>query len=50
MPEQASKSIMVLRQGESVPTSAHMRSHYIGIYTDISNRILNQLTGTKKLK
>lgn len=47
MPEKASKSIMVLRQGETVPTSAHMRSHYIGIYKDISNQILNSSTGIK---
>ena len=47
MPEQASKSIMVLRQGETIPTSAHMRSHYISIYTDISNRILNATKATQ---
>ena len=41
MPEQASKAIMVIRQNESIPTSAHMRSHYIAIYKDISDKILS---------
>lgn len=41
MPEEASKAIMVIRNGQSIPTSAHMRSHYIAIYKDISNRILS---------
>jgi len=40
MPEEASKAIMVIRQGESIPTSAHMRSHYIAVYKDISQQIL----------
>lgn len=40
MPEQASKAIMVIRQGETIPTSAHMRSHYISVYKDISDQIL----------
>lgn len=41
MPEQASWAIMVIRKGASVPTSAHMRSHYIGVYKDISDKILS---------
>jgi hypothetical protein len=41
MPEEASRAIMVIRQTESVPTSAHMRSHYITIYRDISNQLLS---------
>ncbi len=32
MPEQSSKAIMVLRQGENIPTSATMRSHFISVY------------------
>lgn len=40
MPEETSKAIMVIRQGESIPTSAHMRSHYISVYKDISKQIL----------
>lgn len=45
MPEQPSKTIMVLRQGESVPTSAYMRSHYITVYPDESKKILGQGAG-----
>lgn len=41
MPEQSSKAIMVLRQGESVPTSAVMRSHYITIYPAETQKILS---------
>jgi len=41
MPEEASKAIMVIRNGETIPTSAHMRSHFIAVYKDISNRILS---------
>lgn len=43
MPESASKAIMVLREGETVPTSAHMRSHYIGIDTSLSNKIIKNI-------
>jgi len=41
MPEEASKAIMVIRQGESIPTSAHMRSHYIAVYKEVSKKILS---------
>lgn len=41
MPEQASWAIMVIRKGESVPAPAHMRSHYIAVYKDISDKILS---------
>lgn len=41
MPEEASKAIMVIRPNESIPTSAHMRSHFIAVYKDISNQILS---------
>ncbi len=41
MPEEASKAIMVIRKDESTPTSAHMRSHYISVYKDISKQILS---------
>jgi hypothetical protein len=34
MPEQTSKAIMVLLQGESVPTPASMRTHYITVYPE----------------
>ncbi len=45
MPELPSKAIMVLRQGEVVPTSAHMRSHYISIYRDKIKEILLNAPG-----
>jgi len=41
MPEQASKAIMVIRKDESIPTSAHMRAHFISVYKDVSNQILS---------
>jgi hypothetical protein len=41
MPEQASKAITVLLQGETLPTSAKMRSHYISIYPDETKKILS---------
>ena len=42
MPEEPSKAIMVIRQNESTPTSAHMRSHYISVYKNISQQILSE--------
>ncbi len=50
MPEQASKSIMVLQQGATVPISAYMRSHHIGIYKDISLQILQSSKANQKKK
>jgi hypothetical protein len=41
MPEEASNAIRVIRKDESIPTSAHMRSHYISIFRDISRQILS---------
>ena len=41
MPEEASRAIMVIRKDESVPTSAHMRSHFIAVYKDISDKLLS---------
>ena len=40
MPEQRSRAIMVLLQGEDVPTPAYMRSHYISIYKEESKKLL----------
>jgi len=40
MPEMPSKSIMVLLQGQSVPTPASMRSHYISIYPEQTSKFL----------
>jgi hypothetical protein len=45
MPELPSKTIMVLRQGEDIPTSAYMRSHFISIYRDESQKLMHQLKG-----
>ena len=42
MPEQPSRSIMVLLQGETVPVSATMRSHFISIYPDETKKFLNK--------
>jgi hypothetical protein len=42
MPELPSKAIMVLLQGENIPTSASMRSHYISIYKNESDKFLNK--------
>jgi len=42
MPEQPSRSIMVLLQGENVPTSATMRSHFINIYPDATKKFLSK--------
>ena len=44
MPELPSKDIMVLREGQQVPTSAHMRSHFISIYRDEIKDILLNVT------
>jgi len=42
MPEEKSRSIMVLLQGQSVPTAATMRSHFISIYPDATKAFLNK--------
>ena len=47
MPELPSKAIMVLKQGEAIPTSAHMRSHYITVYKDQIKKILLNEQGIK---
>jgi hypothetical protein len=42
MPEERSRSIMVLLQGQSIPTAAKMRSHFISIYPDATKAFLNK--------
>jgi hypothetical protein len=42
MPEERSRSIMVLLQGENIPTAATMRSHFISIYPDVTKSFLNK--------
>ena len=40
MSEQRSRAIMVLLQGQNIPTPAFMRSHFISIYKEESDKIL----------
>ncbi|HEY4110479.1 multiheme c-type cytochrome [Puia sp.] len=42
MPEERSRSIMVLLQGQNIPTAATMRSHFISIYPDATKAFLNK--------
>jgi hypothetical protein len=42
MPELTSKAIMVLQQGENVPTPASMRTHYITVYPEETKKYLTQ--------
>lgn len=47
MPESESKAIMVLREGETVPTSAHMRSHFIRIDSAVASKIIKTIKSRK---
>lgn len=47
MPEQSSRAIMVLLQGQSIPTSAVMRSHFISIYPEETKQILSGVKNGK---
>jgi len=42
MPEERSRSIVVLLQGQDIPTAATMRSHFISIYPDATKAFLNK--------
>jgi hypothetical protein len=42
MPEEKSRSIMVLLQGENIPTAATMRSHFISVYPDATKNFLKK--------
>ncbi|HEY4338191.1 MAG TPA: cytochrome c3 family protein [Puia sp.] len=42
MPEERSRSIMVLLQGGDIPTAAKMRSHFISIYPDVTKTFLHK--------
>ena len=44
MPEQRSRAIMVLLQGQNIPTPAFMRSHFISIYKEESDKVLSHKT------
>ena len=48
MPKQMSRAVAVYLQGNDIPTSALMRTHYIGIYPDDSKKILQQLKHLRK--
>jgi hypothetical protein len=43
MPKQLSHAVSVYLEGEDVPTSALMRTHYIKVYPDETQKILNIL-------
>ena len=43
MPVQASKAIVFLEQGSSIPKTAFMRSHYIKVYPDETKKVLETL-------
>jgi hypothetical protein len=48
MPRQMSHAVAVYLQGDDIPTSALMRTHYIKIYPDETKRIVDQLKHSKK--
>jgi hypothetical protein len=47
MPKQLSHAVAVYLQGDEVPTSALMRTHYIKIYPDETAKFLEQLKSKK---
>ena len=48
MPKQMSHAVAVYLQGNDIPTSALMRTHYIKIYPDETKAFLDQLKHAKK--
>jgi hypothetical protein len=48
MPKQMSHAVAVYLQGNDIPTSALMRTHYIKIYPDESKKFFNELKHLKK--
>ena len=48
MPKQMSHAVAVYLQGNDIPTSALMRTHYIRIYPDETKNFLDQLKHSKK--
>ena len=50
MPNQSSMSIAFLLQGETVPTHAKMRTHFITVYPDETKKFINKLTSSQKKK
>jgi hypothetical protein len=49
MPELRSQAIVVLRQGQTIPTPAFMRTHFITIYKDEIKKILAKEAATQKV-
>ena len=43
MPSQPSKSIAVFLQGEEIPKTSFLRSHFIGIYPDEVRKFINKM-------
>lgn len=50
MPEQSSKAIMVLLEGQNIPTSAVMRSHFISVYPEETKKFLSYIKQLKSVK
>jgi hypothetical protein len=50
MPLQSSKAIIVLMQGATIPTRATMRTHFISIYPDQTDKVLALLKLPRKAK
>ncbi|MGI8950104.1 MAG: multiheme c-type cytochrome [Chitinophagaceae bacterium] len=50
MPLQQSMSIGFLLQGETVPTHAMMRTHFIAVYSDETKKFINNLVSSQKKK
>ena len=48
MPRQMSRAVAVYLQGNDIPTSALMRTHYIKIYPEETKKFLNQLKQSKQ--
>ena len=48
MPKQMSRAVAVYLQGNDIPTSALMRTHYVKIYPDETKKYLDQLKQSKK--
>jgi hypothetical protein len=50
MPKQMSHAVAVYLQGNDIPRSALMRTHYVTIYPDETKKFLDELKHSKKMK
>ena len=50
MPKQMSRAVAVYLQGNEIPTSALMRTHYIKIYPEETKKFIDQLKHEKKVR